>query len=117
VATDTASAIESRGLVKSYGGAVRALDGLDLRVERGEVFGFLGPNGAGKTTAIRILLDLLRPDAGDAAVLGLDPQRDSLAVRARVGYLPGDLSLYPGMNARSLMALRSSVGDGADDQT
>jgi ABC-2 type transport system ATP-binding protein len=116
VATDTASAIESRGLVKSYGGAVRALDGLDLRVERGEVFGFLGPNGAGKTTAIRILLDLLRPDAGYAAVLGLDPQRDSLAMRARVGYLPGDLSLYPGMNARSLMALRSSLGKGAMDQ-
>ena len=114
--TPDAPAIEAHGLVKSYGAGVRALDGLDVRVERGEVFGFLGPNGAGKTTTIRILLDLLRPDAGQAAVLGMDCQHDSLAVRARVGYLPGDLSLYPGMSARGLMALRQRIGDGSVDR-
>ncbi|CAG0991080.1 partial Multidrug efflux system ATP-binding protein, partial [Anaerolineae bacterium] len=87
--TDT-PAILTQGLIKSYG-SVRALRGVDLEVWRGEIFGFLGPNGSGKTTTIRCLLDLIRPDAGKLRVLGLDPQRDSLAVRARTGYLPGEL--------------------------
>ncbi len=84
--------LHAQGLTKSYGN-VRALRGVDLEVQRGEVFGFLGPNGAGKTTTIRILLDLIRPDGGMVRVLGLDPQKDSLAVRARSGYLPGELHL------------------------
>jgi ABC-2 type transport system ATP-binding protein len=85
-------ALRAQALTKSYG-KVQALRGVDLVVERGEIFGFLGPNGAGKTTTIRCLLDLIRPDGGQVWVLGLDPQADPVAVRARVGYLPGELSL------------------------
>lgn len=87
-----------RGLSKSYGD-VRALDGVDLEVRRGEIFGFLGPNGSGKTTTIRCLLDLIRPSSGTMRVLGLDPQAEPLAVRARVGYLPGELRLDDNMTA------------------
>mgnify|MGYP005850594775 CR=1 FL=1 len=96
-------AIEVQGLEKWYG-RVQALRGVDLAVQRGEVFGFLGPNGAGKTTTIRCLLDLIRPQAGTIRVLGLDPQADPEGVRARVGYLPGELSLEP--NLRVAGALR-----------
>jgi ABC-2 type transport system ATP-binding protein len=85
-------AITAQGLTKSYG-QVRALRGVDLEVQRGEIFGFLGPNGAGKTTTIRCLLDLIRPQGGTVRVLGLDPQADPVAVRARTGYLPGELSM------------------------
>ncbi|MBN1661254.1 MAG: ABC transporter ATP-binding protein [Anaerolineae bacterium] len=85
-------ALQTRGLYKSYG-SIQALRGVDLAVQRGEVFGFLGPNGAGKTTTIRCLLDLIRPDRGEIRVLGIDPQEDPVAVRARVGYLPGELSM------------------------
>jgi ABC-2 type transport system ATP-binding protein len=89
-------AIMARGLCKSYG-RIRALRGVDLEVERGELFGFLGPNGAGKTTTIRCLLDLIRTDAGDIRVLGFDPQAASVAVRNRTGYLPGELSMEDGL--------------------
>ncbi len=92
-------AIETSGLAKDYG-TTRALIDLDLQVETGQVFGFLGPNGAGKTTTIRMLLALQRPSKGHAAVLGLDPSRESVEVLRRVGYLPGDLALYPHMTAR-----------------
>jgi ABC-2 type transport system ATP-binding protein len=85
-------ALMTQGLTKSYG-QVRALRGIDLDVQRGEIFGFLGPNGAGKTTTIRCLLDLIRPDGGTARVLGLDPQANPVEVRARTGYLPGELNL------------------------
>jgi ABC-2 type transport system ATP-binding protein len=85
-------ALRTRELTKAYG-RIQALRGVDLVVRRGEVFGFLGPNGAGKTTTIRCLLDLIRPDGGEIEVLGIDPQKDPVAVRARVGYLPGELSL------------------------
>ncbi len=85
-------ALMTQGLTKSYG-RIRALRGIDLHVQPGEIFGFLGPNGAGKTTTIRCLLDLIRPDGGTARVLGLDPQADPVAVRARTGYLPGELTL------------------------
>lgn len=82
-------AISTERLVKSYG-RNRGLTGLDLEVHAGEVYGFLGPNGAGKSTTIRLLLDLIRPTSGTATVLGLDPRRDGVALRARVGYLAGD---------------------------
>lgn len=85
-------AIQTQALTKSYG-QVPALRGVDLEVQRGEVFGFLGPNGSGKTTTIRCLLDLIRPDGGTLRVLGRDPQRESVAVRAQIGYLPGELRL------------------------
>jgi ABC-2 type transport system ATP-binding protein len=91
-------AIETIGLTKMFG-VTRGIEGLDLRVEPGEIFGFLGPNGAGKTTTIRALLDLQRPTAGTAVVLGLDAHRDSVAIHARVGYLPGDLALFSRMTA------------------
>lgn len=86
------SAIRTEGLVKDYG-SVRALDGLDLEVPPGEVFGFLGPNGAGKSTTIRILLDLIRPTAGTIEVLGVAPKDGGPALRDRIGYLPGELGL------------------------
>jgi ABC-2 type transport system ATP-binding protein len=108
------AAIEVQGLHKSYG-RVRALRGIDLQVERGEIFGFLGPNGAGKTTTIRCLLDLIRPDSGTARVLGIDPQADPVAVRARTGYLPGELALDDNLTAeqqlRYLKALRGNSAD------
>ena len=101
---DTAPAILTEGLCKSYDGAL-ALDHLDLRIEQGEIFGFLGPNGAGKTTTIRLLLDLIRPTAGRASVLGMDCQRQSVAVRSVTGYLPGDLRLYAGLRGRETVDL------------
>jgi len=90
-------AISVRGLVKSFGSA-RALDGLDLEVQTGEVHGFLGPNGAGKSTTLRSLLGLLRTDAGSATVFGLDPWRDAVAIHRRLAYVPGDVALWPNLS-------------------
>ncbi len=95
-------AIEVRGLRKSYG-TVQALRGVDLEVERGEIFGFLGPNGAGKTTTIRCLLDLIRPQAGTMRILGLDVRADPVGVRSRVGYLPGELILEGNLRVRDIL--------------
>ena len=104
-------AIYTQGLLKSYGN-VRALRGLDLEVHRGEIFGYLGPNGSGKTTTIRCLLDLIRPNGGTVRVLGIDPQADPVAVRARTGYLPGELHFDENMTVegalRYLNSLRAS---------
>lgn len=94
--------IETRRLTKSYGGR-RGLDGLDMEVQAGEVFGFLGPNGAGKTTTIRILLDLIRPTSGEARVLGTDPREGGAALRRRLGYLPGDFIVDGGQSSRDLL--------------
>jgi ABC-2 type transport system ATP-binding protein len=91
-------AIQVQGLTKSYG-KVRALHGIDLQVQRGEIFGFLGPNGAGKTTTIRCMLDMIRPDGGKALLLGLDPQVDPVAVQARTGYLPGEMQYYDNLTS------------------
>lgn len=92
------------------------MEGLTFRIEPGEVFGFLGPNGAGKSTTIRMILDLIRPTGGRLRVLGLDPRGDGVRVRARTGYMPGDLRLYPRMTARELIAwfarLRGMAGTG-----
>jgi ABC-2 type transport system ATP-binding protein len=96
-------ALVVRELTKSYG-RVQALRGVDLEVERGALYGFLGPNGAGKTTTIRCMLDLIRPQSGSIRVLGIDPQQDPVGVRARTGYLPGELSLEA--NLRAGQALR-----------
>jgi ABC-2 type transport system ATP-binding protein len=99
-------------LVKSYG-SFRALDGLDLELGAGEVLGFLGPNGAGKSTTIRVLLGLLRADAGTVRLLGGDPWRDARNLHGRLAYVPGDVSLWPnltGMEAINLIAgLRGPV--------
>jgi len=108
------TAVMTQGLTKSYG-KVRALRGIDLEVQRGEIFGYLGPNGAGKTTTIRCLLDLIRPDGGTVRVLGLDPQADPVAVQARTGYLPGELALDPNMTVEDTLryfdALRGNAVD------
>ncbi len=96
------TAISIRGLAKHYGRLIAVKD-LRLEVEPGEIFGFLGLNGAGKTTTIRILLDLLRPTSGHAAVLGYDCQSRGLEVRARVGYLPGEMGLYSDMTGRDVL--------------
>lgn len=109
-------AIATRGLSKSYGETL-ALDGLDLDVHRGEVFGFLGPNGAGKTTTIRLLLDVLRPTAGSAHVLGLDPRTEGVELRKRVGYLPGDFVVDGRQSPREFLTylgnLRGGIGPAA----
>ena len=103
-----AAAISCRGLTRDYG-QERGLFDLDLEVGRGEVFGFVGENGAGKTTTIRLLMDLIRPDRGAATVLGLDARRDSLALKRRIGYLPGELPRYPGMSAARVLGLLSGL--------
>jgi len=97
-----ASAIEISGLVKTFG-ATRALDELDLEVATGEVHGFLGPNGAGKTTTIRVLLGLLRSDAGRVALLGGDPWRDVVALHRRLAYVPGDVNLWPKLSGGEII--------------
>lgn len=97
-----APAIEMTGLVKTFGDAI-ALDGIELSVPRGSVFGFLGPNGAGKTTALRILTGLARPTAGVARILGADAWTAGNVVRAQIGYLPDVPGFYPWMTARELV--------------
>jgi beta-exotoxin I transport system ATP-binding protein len=101
-------AIYTQGLIKSYGN-VRALRGLDLEVRRGEIFGYLGPNGSGKTTTIRCLLDLIRPNGGTVRVLGIDPQADPVAVRTRVGYLPGELHFDENMTVEGALRYLNSL--------
>jgi ABC-2 type transport system ATP-binding protein len=104
----------TEGLTKSYGN-VRALRGVDLQVQQGEIFGFLGPNGAGKTTTIRCLLDLIRPDGGKTRVLGIDPQANPITVQQRTGYLPGEMELFENMTVeRQLRFLNEMRGRKAD---
>jgi ABC-2 type transport system ATP-binding protein len=107
-------ALMAQGLTKSYG-KVRALRGIDLEVRRGEIFGFLGPNGAGKTTTIRCLLDLIRPDGGTARVLGIDPQADPVAVRARTGYLPGEMALDDNLTGEQQLRYLNDLRGGKAD--
>src|SRR5581483_7325176 len=107
------SVIVTSGLSKDYGSG-RGLFGLDLEVGRGEVFGFLGPNGAGKSTTMRLLLDLIKPTSGSARVLGLDAGRESLEIRRRVGFLPGDLALYPKLTGRIVLDYLAQLRGGVD---
>lgn len=94
--------VRCEGLTKDFGGGRGVFD-LHLTVSGGQVFGFLGPNGAGKSTTIRMLMGLYRPSAGSASVLGLDAVQDGPALRARVGYLPGELALYPQLTGREIL--------------
>jgi ABC-2 type transport system ATP-binding protein len=109
--TMTATAIAVSGLVKTFG-PTRALDGLDLTVNTGEVHGFLGPNGAGKTTTIRILLGLMRADAGQARLLGGDPWRDATALHRRLAYVPGDVTLWPNLSGGEIIDLLGRLRGG-----
>jgi ABC-2 type transport system ATP-binding protein len=103
--------IQTERLSKRYG-TRRGLDGLDLEVHQGEVFGFLGPNGAGKTTTIRLLLDLIRPTSGTARVLGEDPRAGGVALRRRLGYLAGDFVVDGGQSAGELLTFLGNLRGG-----
>jgi ABC-2 type transport system ATP-binding protein len=118
VASTTVSAgpaIATVGLSKDYG-AGHGLFDLDLEIQSGEVFGFLGPNGAGKSTTMRLLLDLIRPSAGSASLLGLDTRRDSVEIRRRVGYLPGDFELYPRLTGAKMLDYLADLRGGVDQR-
>jgi ABC-2 type transport system ATP-binding protein len=106
-------AIRTEGLVKTFG-HTRALDGLDLTVRTGEVHGFLGPNGAGKTTTIRVLLGLLRADAGTARLLDGDPWRDAVALHRRLAYVPGEVNLWPNLSGGEVIDLLGRLRGGLD---
>jgi ABC-2 type transport system ATP-binding protein len=105
--------IEVHGLTKSFG-STRALDGLDLEVDVGEVHGFLGPNGSGKSTTIRILLGLLRADGGSATVLGMDPWADAVDLHRRLAYVPGDVDLWPNLTGGETIDLLGRLRGGID---
>ncbi|NUT93369.1 MAG: ABC transporter ATP-binding protein [Saccharothrix sp.] len=109
------AAISVSGLVKTFG-PTRALDGLDLTVREGEVHGFLGPNGAGKSTTIRVLLGLLRADAGTATLLGGDPWRDAAALHRRLAYVPGDVSLWPNLTGGEVIDLLGRLRGGLNEK-
>src|SRR6476660_2784478 len=96
--------IDANGVVESFGNT-KALAGLDLQVARGEVHGFLGPNGAGKSTTLRVLLGMLRIDAGTVRVLGGDPWRDIARIHSRLAYVPGDVSLWPNLSGGEVIDL------------
>lgn len=106
-------AVETNGLTKKFGDFT-ALSDLDLTVQQGEVFGFLGPNGAGKSVTIRTLLDQLRPTSGSARILGMDSRADSLAIRAEIGYVPGDLALYPNLTGAETLRYFARLRGGVD---
>jgi ABC-2 type transport system ATP-binding protein len=106
-------AITASGLVKSFG-HVTALDGLDLEVAAGEVHGFLGPNGAGKTTTIRILLGLIRHDAGTVSLLGGDPWVEATSLHRRLAYVPGDVMLWPNLSGGEVIDLLGRLRGGID---
>lgn len=106
-------AFQAQGLVKRFGKTV-ALDGIDLSVRTGEVHGFLGPNGAGKTTTIRVLLGLLRADAGTVRLLDGDPWRDITRLHKRLAYVPGDVSLWPRLSGGETIDLLGRLRGGLD---
>src|SRR6266545_5987363 len=107
------TAISVSGLVKTFG-RTRALDGLDLNVRTGEIHGFLGPNGAGKTTTIRVLLGLLRADAGTARLLDGDPWRETTTLHRRLAYVPGDVTLWPNLTGGEVIDLLGRLRGGLD---
>ena len=106
------SVIDIKGLSKTYGSdgkATVALDKLTLQVQPGEIFGYLGPNGAGKTTTIRVLLDLIRPSGGSASIFGMDVREQSVEIHRRIGFLPGELSLWQGRSGAQIIHYIASV--------
>ena len=110
---DSDVVIRTRGLTKSYGSVAAVVDA-DMEVRRGEVFGYLGPNGAGKTTTIRVLLDHIRPTSGSATVFGMDTRANSVAIKRRVGYLPGEFSLYDSMTGEEVLTYMANLRGDVD---
>jgi ABC-2 type transport system ATP-binding protein len=106
-------AIHCDGLTKHYG-KVEALNDLDLDITPGEIFGFLGPNGAGKTTMIRTILDEIRPTAGSASILGMDSHKQAVEIRNFIGYVPGDLAMYPNLTGKDTLTYFSNLRGGVD---
>jgi len=106
-------AIHTDGLTKHYGD-LQALVDLDLDVLAGEVFGYLGPNGAGKTTTIRLLMDELRPTGGSASILGMDVRQQAVKLRKSIGYVPGDLAMYPNLTGRDTLTYFANLRGGVD---
>jgi ABC-2 type transport system ATP-binding protein len=106
-------AIHTDGLTKHYGD-VKALVDLDLEILPGEIFGFLGPNGAGKTTMIRTILDEIRPTSGNASILGMDSHQKSVEIRKHIGYVPGDLAMYPNLTGRDTLTYFANLRGGVD---
>lgn len=104
-----ANAVETMALTKHYG-KVKALNGLDLTIPEGSIFGVIGPNGAGKTTLMRLLLDILKPTSGSARVLGEDPRAGGPELRARIGYLPGEFRVNPRLTGRAHLDYWASIG-------
>ena len=109
------TAIELHDIVKTFG-PVKALDGLHLTVEPGEVHGFLGPNGAGKSTTIRVLLGLLKADAGSATLLGGDPWRQAAELHRRIVYVPGDVNLWPNLTGGEVIDVLGRMRGGLDEK-
>ena len=109
------AAIEIHGLTKNFGN-VRALDGFDMTVREGEVHGFLGPNGAGKSTTIRVLLGLVRADAGTVRVLGGDPWADAVGLHRQIAYVPGDVTLWPSLTGGEIIDLLGRMRGGIDQK-
>ena len=107
------SVIHTEGLTKHYGD-VRAVVDLDLDIQAGEIFGFLGPNGAGKTTTIRTLLDEIRPTVGRASILGLDTHDKAVEIRRHIGYLPGDLAMYPNLTGKDTLTYFANLRGGVE---
>jgi len=110
------SVIETHGLTVYYG-PHRGIQGINLSIKRGEVFGYLGPNGAGKTTTLRVLLDVIHPTSGQARIFGFDSQKDGHVIRERVGYLPGEFRPYLNMKGRDFLNLLASLHKKAVDPT
>ena len=109
----SAPAIRTEGLTKHYGDFPALVD-LDLEVDRGEVFGFLGPNGAGKSTTIRTILDEIRPTRGSATVLDMDSHERSVEIRRHIGYVPGDLAMYPNLTGRDTLRYFANLRGGVE---
>jgi ABC-2 type transport system ATP-binding protein len=109
-----AAIIETKGLTKSYGGK-RGIVDVTFQVEEGEVFGFLGPNGAGKTTTIRVLMALLRADAGTALIAGKDSWRDSVEIKRLIGYVPGEPALDPNLTGGQILEYFAHLRGGVDE--
>jgi ABC-2 type transport system ATP-binding protein len=101
-------AVETRGLTRTFG-TFKAVDGIDLAVPAGSLYGFLGPNGAGKSTTIKCLTGLLRPSAGSMRILGIDPLADPVAVKRRIGVVPEDLALFERLSGEEMLAFVAQV--------